>query len=265
MNPVHARRPRAGVPPTGRNTPKTGLYYYGYRYYDPATGRWPSKDPIEERGGENLYAFVGNNGVNRWDRLGLIPPEFPGFPGERGSFGEDLPTWPDAPPEWPDAPPEIPVTDENRCCDADTIDKGEQELRKRYQKMMADLNSKGKKPRGYFRNSCKNRSDLTISVLSPTPKYWKCKEVRGWKTKIPLDGRDHVWVECTSQPNDGSKPETIAFDSWSGYGDGVSPDLNRKKYPYPAPYPDARDPLENNCAMKKELPYTYPDHHYQLQ
>ncbi|MBK1832867.1 hypothetical protein JIN78_02235, partial [Roseibacillus ishigakijimensis] len=23
----------------------TGLYYYGYRYYDPVTGRWPSRDP----------------------------------------------------------------------------------------------------------------------------------------------------------------------------------------------------------------------------
>jgi RHS repeat-associated protein len=49
----------------------TGLYYYGYRWYDPATGRWPSRDPIEEQGGINLYGFVGNNGVNRWDLLGL--------------------------------------------------------------------------------------------------------------------------------------------------------------------------------------------------
>jgi len=50
---------------------ETGLYYYGYRYYDPATGRWPSRDPIEERGGVNLYGFVGNDGPNRWDLLGL--------------------------------------------------------------------------------------------------------------------------------------------------------------------------------------------------
>ncbi len=49
----------------------TGLYYYGYRFYDPVTGRWPSRDPIEERGGVNLYAFVNNDGVNKWDRLGL--------------------------------------------------------------------------------------------------------------------------------------------------------------------------------------------------
>jgi hypothetical protein len=44
---------------------------YLYRYYDPLTGRWPSRDPIEEDGGVNLYGFVGNNGVNDLDLLGL--------------------------------------------------------------------------------------------------------------------------------------------------------------------------------------------------
>jgi hypothetical protein len=43
---------------------------YLYRYYDPLTGRWPSRDPIEERGGVNLYGFVGNDGVNWTDILG---------------------------------------------------------------------------------------------------------------------------------------------------------------------------------------------------
>ena len=50
---------------------KTALYYYGYRYYDPVTGRWLNRDPIQERGGINLYAFVGNDEANRWDYLGL--------------------------------------------------------------------------------------------------------------------------------------------------------------------------------------------------
>jgi hypothetical protein len=48
-----------------------GVTYYTYRWYDPVTGRWPSRDPIQERGGLNLYAFVGNDGVNAWDLLGL--------------------------------------------------------------------------------------------------------------------------------------------------------------------------------------------------
>lgn len=51
---------------------ETGLYYYGYRYYDPLTGRWLSRDPIGEEGGINLYGFVGNVGVNDIDYLGLV-------------------------------------------------------------------------------------------------------------------------------------------------------------------------------------------------
>ncbi len=50
---------------------ETGLYYYGYRFYNPVTGRWPSRDPIEERGGINLYGFVGNGPVNWYDYLGF--------------------------------------------------------------------------------------------------------------------------------------------------------------------------------------------------
>ena len=56
---------------------ETGLLYYGYRYYDPVTGRWPSRDPIGERGGINLYGMVGNDLVNLVDVYGLL-----GFAGQ---------------------------------------------------------------------------------------------------------------------------------------------------------------------------------------
>ncbi|MCF6312170.1 MAG: RHS repeat-associated core domain-containing protein [Verrucomicrobiales bacterium] len=46
--------------------------HYAFRYYMPETGRWASRDPIGERGGVNLYNFVGNDGVNRVDYIGLI-------------------------------------------------------------------------------------------------------------------------------------------------------------------------------------------------
>ncbi|MEI7911781.1 MAG: hypothetical protein WCK77_19285 [Verrucomicrobiota bacterium] len=36
--------------------------------------RWPSRDPIEEEGGSNLYGFVCNSPPNTWDSLGLDPP-----------------------------------------------------------------------------------------------------------------------------------------------------------------------------------------------
>jgi RHS repeat-associated protein len=48
-----------------------GLLYYGYRWYSPSLGRWINRDPIEENGGVNLYGFVGNDGVNALDLLGL--------------------------------------------------------------------------------------------------------------------------------------------------------------------------------------------------
>jgi hypothetical protein len=49
-----------------------GVTDYTYRWYDPITGRWPSRDPIEERGGINLYGFVGNDGLSNYDYLGLL-------------------------------------------------------------------------------------------------------------------------------------------------------------------------------------------------
>ena len=52
---------------------ETGLVYYGYRYHNPTTGRWLSRDPIQEKGGPNLYAFVENNSVNIFDLMGLCP------------------------------------------------------------------------------------------------------------------------------------------------------------------------------------------------
>ena len=44
-------------------------YHYGYRYYDPVTGRWPSRDPFGNGG--NLYEMVGNCATNWSDNLRL--------------------------------------------------------------------------------------------------------------------------------------------------------------------------------------------------
>jgi len=49
----------------------SGVRYYGLRYYNPSTGRWPNRDPIEESGGLNLYGFVDNSSINTADILGL--------------------------------------------------------------------------------------------------------------------------------------------------------------------------------------------------
>jgi RHS repeat-associated protein len=51
----------------------SGFYYFGYRFYDPATQRWLNRDPIGEEGGVNLYGYVGNNPLTYWDAFGNDP------------------------------------------------------------------------------------------------------------------------------------------------------------------------------------------------
>ena len=48
----------------------SGLSYFGFRYYDSSIGGWLSRDPLEERGGVNLYAYGPNSPVNGFDVLG---------------------------------------------------------------------------------------------------------------------------------------------------------------------------------------------------
>jgi RHS repeat-associated protein len=50
---------------------ESDLLYYGFRYYAPTTGRWINHDPVAERGGLNLYAFISNHPNNAVDPTGL--------------------------------------------------------------------------------------------------------------------------------------------------------------------------------------------------
>jgi RHS repeat-associated protein len=54
---------------------ETGLHYNWNRYYDPATGRYITADPIGLEGGMNLYAYVGGDPVNGMDPEGLSPTD----------------------------------------------------------------------------------------------------------------------------------------------------------------------------------------------
>ena len=52
----------------------TGLIRFGYRDYDPETGRWTARDPIGFAGGDtNLYGYVLGDPVNWVDLTGEIP------------------------------------------------------------------------------------------------------------------------------------------------------------------------------------------------
>jgi RHS repeat-associated protein len=76
-----------------------GLYYYGYRFYDPCSQRWPNRDPLgdfvelhsffpqvglflqagrgvppsEDLDGPDLYLFIGNDPILKPDPYGLCP------------------------------------------------------------------------------------------------------------------------------------------------------------------------------------------------
>ncbi|HEX7819335.1 MAG TPA: RHS repeat-associated core domain-containing protein [Sphingobium sp.] len=60
---------RVGFP--GQTQTLNDLYYNRYRDYDPTIGRYIQADPIGLAGGQNIYAYVGNNPTRWMDPNGL--------------------------------------------------------------------------------------------------------------------------------------------------------------------------------------------------
>jgi hypothetical protein len=66
-------------------------------YYDPGAQRWITRDPIDEQGGVNLFAYVASNPINRLDLLGLAPGYGNPVSGPTGPVGPSnpyAPGWP---------------------------------------------------------------------------------------------------------------------------------------------------------------------------
>ena len=57
---------------SGKERDATGLYYYGYRYYQPWAGRWLSADPAGTIDGLNLFKMCRNNPVSHTDHDGRM-------------------------------------------------------------------------------------------------------------------------------------------------------------------------------------------------
>lgn len=85
----------------------TGLLLLTYRYLDPATGRFLTRDPAGCEASVNMYAYVGNRVVNRIDPSGLCTKI------GKNCYGWDCHGDPDCPPAKPrpkpkPAPPKNP-------------------------------------------------------------------------------------------------------------------------------------------------------------
>ena len=72
----------------GLYDPDTGFVRFGYRDYDPDTGRWAAKDPIFFNGGDtDLYGYVQDDPVNSIDPYGLWRVSFSFGIGGTGGIG----------------------------------------------------------------------------------------------------------------------------------------------------------------------------------
>ena len=68
---------------------ETDLLYYGKRYLNTSTGRWPNRDPMEELASLNLYAAVANDLINDFDMLGEVSFDFVVITNSGGKHGNN--------------------------------------------------------------------------------------------------------------------------------------------------------------------------------
>jgi RHS repeat-associated protein len=232
-----------------------GLYYYGYRYYDPATGRWPSRDPLQEPGGINLYGFVKNNSFFWIDRLGLDPTlPTPITIDEAWDLlvTGGLRAWPLPPSKMAVhiSSEHTRILEKNCPCTKENVLDGYEKLidawvewAVRYEKLHGiPIGGEGKTDA----SSCITvNSDLYEDLRLNVPGCWTCKMEEGWRNLRPNElnwrgklngGRaNHWWITCTGRDNEGNVVKEASFDYWRPISDvwgGMAPSVNRIAYPY---------------------------------
>jgi len=210
---------------------ETDKYYWKHRYYDPSTGRWLSRDPINESGfkvvtdiwkpldrnqAKNLYTFVFNNAITLVDLLGLseqplVPPR------KRAPEGCDI-----------------------ACCTADKTNGGKDELIARFNDAKALMDGFGIKrdPNSENGSSCYESNQAILQYMTPTPPCWTCamERRRGPYSKPgvgtgPSVSWDENFIVCVSHPKTG-KGETIIFDWFEGRPAGESYSSFASDHPY---------------------------------
>ncbi|WP_035600595.1 RHS repeat-associated core domain-containing protein [Haloferula sp. BvORR071] len=197
---------------------RTGLYYYGYRYYDPVNGRWSSRDPKGEEVISNLYSFIDNDGVNVWDILGL-QGAMPGY----AEAMEDCKAKEQRIAEEQYDKRELREKDlairrllDEGGCNEQMRARGKEKLVAQYENRRNMYRATGVNRKlflPYFRDgeaSCYNQNaDFLAGIV--VPPCWECHLENG---RTPMDkplkkSGDHWWVICRSYSG-----EEIMFDAY---------------------------------------------------
>ena len=200
-------------------------YHYGLRYYNPSTGRWLNRDPIGERGGQNLYSILKNEAVNSVDALGLkCCTDAKIAEGEKwlnARFNEAS-----------NKAKKLGLSPVRPGCDGAT---------------------------------CKNSSSDIEQWLEPTPRCWTCSlELRRREPFGSSNNSDHQVIICKSHPDTGPSKEII-FDWWgdnhwwhkidpsyNNHQSGGPPDDFRSNFPVPVN--NVQDPFHRDDNTGAPLP-----------
>jgi len=264
--PLRATGPMAAANPMRFSTKyhdgESGFLYYGYRYYDPSTGRWISRDPIGEEGGRNLFFLAFNNLLDKFDLDGRdtwCPYPYPGH-----YCSDPKPPVSNPSRERGYVPPPgrfawdgvCPLT----CCNEDKRKKGLDDLGNKYREAVSAATARGLTPAGpYDRKnaaSCKNTSQDIINWLMPTPPCWRCYlEQRDYVANDFNDRRrDHQVIICVSFGVLGNATGEVMFDWWGdakGRNEGGfephDPSGTRHDIPYYAPYQATSPDIYADC------------------
>lgn len=178
------------------HTPVPRMQGLGYRSYSPGIGRWTSKDPIGERGGWHLYAFLRNCPLNACDPIGLSAEKF-------------------------------------HCCDEQTINSGEETLKAAYEEKKKEMEKVGRPHRGKGDNSCYAvNSDVVNRLYERLPACWGCTLHHRTMRPLGYVWRDHHVVVCRAKDKNGQVVRQITFDYWANRPAGESTEYFYKKYPH---------------------------------
>jgi hypothetical protein len=252
------RRSRLGIVPVKSIRASCGpsrKHDYCYRYDDPVMGRWPSRDPIEEEGGVNLYGFIGNRSINKIDKLGLFQYVFGGYDlVELLGFNPFVEDESPAGAGWPDPSPSMPADGATRCCNDKRREEGKIQLDEIFEKAIKLVEEAGIKTDGTGRAINQSCYDLNTPLLDAMSmlyrKYSSCWTCVG-ENRARLAGArwQHFAVICYGFNESGKIVETVTYDLWNKALAGDDATKFRNEYPeqlkfgnQPGPPPNCKTP-----------------------